>query len=67
MESMEAGVALVAVVAYVAARGNPLPLLLSWLGDAFALATRFGACLSISQHACKGSNLLRCDQCGVTI
>ena len=37
---MEAGVALVAVVAYVAARGNPLPLLLSWLGDAFALATR---------------------------
>ena len=40
MESMEAGVALVAVVAYVAARGNPLPLLLSWLGDAFALATR---------------------------
>ena len=53
MESMEAGVALVAVVAYVAARGNPLPLLLSWLGDAFALATRvfgiyLGACLSIS-------------------
>ena len=40
VESMEAGVALVAVVAYVAARGNPLPLLLSWLGDAFALATR---------------------------
>ena len=39
MDSMEAGVGLVAVVAYVAARGNPLPLLLSWLVDAFALAT----------------------------
>ena len=27
------------VVAYIAASGNPLPLLLSWLADAFALAT----------------------------
>ena len=27
------------MVAYIAASGNPLPLLLSWLADAFALAT----------------------------